>query len=59
MRRASVTEKGKADPLTAWPVVSLICDLTLINAINEEVQGRVGLPCEANMVTLLAKEERP
>lgn len=33
--------------------------LTLVNAINEEVQGRVGLPREANMVTLLAKEERP
>lgn len=26
---------------------------TLIDAINEEVQGRVGLPREANMVTLL------
>ena len=59
MRRASVTEEGQADPLAAWPVVSLVFHLTLVNAINEEVQGRVGLPCEANMITLLAKEERP
>lgn len=41
------------------PAVLLVYPLTLIDAVNEEVQGRVGLPREANMVTLLTKEERP
>lgn len=32
--------------------------LTLIDAVNEEVQGRVGLPRETNVVALLFKIEK-
>lgn len=44
---------GKLWPQCPWEHL-----LTLVNAIDEEVQGRVGLPCEADVVTFLLGAEK-